>query len=262
MALPPLGRSRTSGAGRSAASTPSAHSAAHPDDPCAMRTECWSRAAGRRASTCGCVSCTSSQRRSQRRRVRAGRRADVDGERHVAWDEATEREVAQPALPLASVAPHGSRSTFRPASERGGRADGERPARSCAAGGRCAASVEVSRRAARRRASPRDGADLQHEPVRRRRPRGGAAADVLLGAHRAARRATASSSRSPIRPTRCAPRPSAARTTALGRCWSASEGERHTMLSSPIILPDYPRDRAREPGRPVRRRPRSTRCCG
>ena len=71
---------------------------------------------------------------------------------------------------------------------------------------------------------------------------------VLLDPHRAARRGAAL--RLAHRPARRAARGrrGAARTSAPGRCSSASEGERDTLLSSPIILEDHPRIAPESPG--------------
>ena len=60
--------------------------------------------------------------------------------------------------------------------------------------------------------------------------------------------ARARSSRCSIPPPPGARRPPPAATWAPGRCWSGEEGERDMMLSSPIILYDYPQIAPESPG--------------
>ena len=93
-----------------------------------MRAAVPARGRRRRASTCGCASCTSCAARCVARR-RAGRRARRSaGERHLAWDEAVEREVGGRRPSVRGRRP-------REPAERGPRATAARRAH---AGRRCA----------------------------------------------------------------------------------------------------------------------------
>ena len=78
---------------------PEAHSRGAPgDDPCAMRTEVPARGRGGERRGRACASCTSC---SAARSTRGGEPVDeleVDGERHLTWEEAVEREIVVPTL--------------------------------------------------------------------------------------------------------------------------------------------------------------------
>jgi hypothetical protein len=87
---------------------PAAHSAAHPDDPCVMRTECLLE--GPPEATLDVrvrflhVVARGVLRAAGAGALEAGDELTVGGERHVAWDEAAEREVAIGALDVGALA--------------------------------------------------------------------------------------------------------------------------------------------------------------
>ena len=171
----------------------------------------------------------------------------VGGERYVPWEEATEREVVTELRP-------GARERVEigvPAGEEhevlhdtAGEPVGivTRSWRALAGG------VEVG-------VASRWSADLSRitvrisntSAVRRRRPRGGAASDVLLDPHDPADRG---------RRAGLADRPSGNSPRGGRGCenigtWpvlAGEPGERHTVLSSPIILPDHPEIAPESPG--------------
>jgi hypothetical protein len=82
---------------------PPAHSEAHPDDPASMQTEVLLRA-DRATRVEITVRFLQVVRRSPARRGRGSQELElvdelfVDGERHLAWDEAVEREIRTPTL--------------------------------------------------------------------------------------------------------------------------------------------------------------------
>ena len=261
MAVPRGRRSRTSGAGRSAASTRAPQRRA-PRRPVGDADRVPARGRRRAAtSRCACASCTSSRAASRARGdgARAGRRAEVGGERHVAWDEAVEREVelrGDRRSSACSPAPRGDRRAGRRRARR--RCATRRARGGCvrAAGSALAGAVEVAAERARRERftalTVRD---------RRTRPRsaGGRArrrcAQTFCSTHtvlRAGRRRVRLAHRPAGGAARAGRRP--ARTTGT---WPVLVGDagraRHDAL-----LADHPAgppaDRAREPGRPVRRR--------
>ena len=86
---------------------PRAWTLRHPDDPCEMRAEILAQSAPRAPAVVRvCVRFLQVVRRRLARYDDSGVRyvdeIEVDGARHVAWDEAVEREVTLPPLPLAS----------------------------------------------------------------------------------------------------------------------------------------------------------------
>jgi len=82
---------------------PPGHSAAHPDDACAMQTECLVEGAGDARVDVTVRFLHVVQRDVARRGPEGLEPVDelvAGGERHVPWDEATERELAAPGLRL------------------------------------------------------------------------------------------------------------------------------------------------------------------
>ena len=164
----------------------------------------------------------------------------LDGEqRHLAWDEATERELGAGAYGFAiRPAPTSSRLAGASAARRAQLA-------SALAGG-----VDGRDGAAAARASHRVTVRIENTTAvaRAARPRRRAAAHVLLDARRPPRRARRL--RLAHRPARRAraTRPRPASTTALWPVLVGEEGERHTLLSSPIILEDHPQIAPESPG--------------
>ena len=177
-------------------------------------------------------------------RRRAGRRADVGGERHLSWDEAIEREVA-----VAGAGPRADRRSRPGAREEPLRA----AARSCARW----EALDGRGRASRVRAASPTGCARVTVEVANTTPwdgddrEDGAAAHVLLDARRAAR--DARRVRVADRSAGGAARRGGARaaTRACGRCSSARPPHGARLADHPR---GPPADRAREPGRPVRRR--------
>jgi hypothetical protein len=94
---------------------PPAHSARHPDDPPAMRTECLLRG-GPEATLEVRVRFLHVVARRVGRAIGDGLELvdeiEVEGERHVAWDEAAEREVAVGPARIGSVATSGRRAAI------------------------------------------------------------------------------------------------------------------------------------------------------
>ena len=235
-------RSRTSAAGRSAASTRAAHSARHPDDRWTMRTECLLEG-GRRARVDVRVRFLHVVARQVLRDGDAGRRAaSAGGVRHLSWDEAVEREIARRraraaraiAIPAGRAEePLAGGAIVRTWEALDGHASTCAPSRSPTASR--GSRVEIAN------TTPWDGGDRE-EALRRTfcsthtvlRTRGGAFVSQTDPPERAARR------RGGV-PQRAAP-------------WPVLVDERHTRAR----LADHPRgppaDRAREPRRPVRRR--------
>ena len=82
---------------------PERHAAAHPDDRCVMQTQCLARAEPEAQVEVRVRFLHVVERRVARLTDRGRELVDeltVDGERYVAWDEATEREVVVPALEI------------------------------------------------------------------------------------------------------------------------------------------------------------------
>ena len=209
------------------------------------------------AWTCACGSCTWS-RAASRARASAGfepvEELTVGDEHHVAWDEATEREVRLPATSLGSarVRAAPSRSTCRPA--RASRsAARRRPDRLAGALLRSWRALRGSgrrrRRAARPGRPPPDRAHRQHQ-----RPSTATTAQEALRQtfcsahtilHARGRRVPVAHGSARGAARRGAP---SARNTGTWPVLVGAEGERHTVLSSPIILPDYPQVAPESPG--------------
>ena len=232
---------------------PESHTDAHPDDPCLMQTECLIEGDG---------DCTVDVRARFLHVVARGvaRAADVGfepveeltvgDEHHVAWDEATEREVMLPATSLDELASGCSVAIDVPAGEReevlrdpAGQVAGALRRRWRSLSGRVGVAAEplgpgVHRLTVRiLNTSPCDSDDRQ-EALRQ----------TFCSAHTILH-AQGGEFLSVTDP------PEALRTEAA-ECantgtWPVlvgAEGERHTMLSSPIILPDYPQVAPESPG--------------
>ena len=226
---------------------PRAHSAAHPDDPAAMRTQCLVEGGADAARRGGrALPARGREPRHARReqRPRAGGRAD--GRRRASrrlgrGDRARDRVHAE------LVSGRTRRSTSPPAGARSWPTIGRR-AGMLVRSWRSLSGRSWSGHAARARASPGDGRDLE-----RHRLRGRVTARQALRRRSARRtpilevRGGAASSRSPtlrpeLRPGGGLPE---RRHLAGAR---GRRGERHTLLSSPIILPDYPEIAPESPG--------------
>jgi hypothetical protein len=80
---------------------PDAHSAAHPDDASTMQTECLIEGDDPQIEVR--VRFLHVVQRQVRRGEEIVDELEIDGERHVSWDEATEREVVGPELRLAAL---------------------------------------------------------------------------------------------------------------------------------------------------------------
>jgi len=174
----------------------------------------------------------------------------VDGTRHVAWDEATEREVTASGLALGALGePHELAIDF-PA--------GAGEEELCDAAGVRAGAFHRSWRALRGsvaiRAEPLGG-DLHRLTVRianasayTEHDRETALRQTFCSAHTVLRVAGGELVSMTDPPAHL--RADAERCENIGT-WPVlvgAEGERHTMLSSPIILPDYPQVAPESPG--------------
>ncbi len=219
-----------------------------------------SRARPACASRSACGSCTSSGARCRAWTRRAARSRSTSSrsaaQRHLTWDEATEREVSLPERSLAALRAGGTcPSTCRPVVR----------SRSCAATAAARGLVArswhgLARRGRRARRAPgpglhrRVGADRQHDAVGRRPARGGAAADVLLGAHGAAGRRGGTFVSLTDPPEALAEAAAACRNEGTWPVLVGAPGD----ANDAAVLADHPRGppahRPREPRRPVRRR--------
>jgi hypothetical protein len=231
---------------------PEAHSTAHPDDAAVMQTECLVEGARPRLELR--VRFLHVVLRQVARRRETGLEPvdelEVDGELHVSWDEATEREVVAPDLRLDALETPARLAIEVPA----GTSEEELRDRSGATVGAILRSwrplsgtVEVS-------ATPL-GADLHRLTVRIAN-----ASPFKSDDREEALRQTFCSAHTVLRATNGAfvsqTDPPDALTEEAENCenvgtWPVlvgGDGERHTMLSSPIILPDYPQVAPESPG--------------
>ena len=232
---------------------PEAHSEQHPDYAFGMQTEClleggeesgldvWS---GPPAS-CRARGCAG--RGPWARRVEE---LTVGDEHHVSWDEATEREMTSRGVPLAAVLSSGRTIEVDvPAGEtlqelRIRRA-GSR-ARCCAAGERCGAPSESAPR-------PRPGLHRLTVRIVNTSPFAGddrqeALRQTFCSAHTIlhADKGEFVSLTDPPGPLRA--EAAECRNAGTWPVLVGADGDRHTLLSSPIILPDYPQVAPESPG--------------
>ena len=255
VALPPLGDEEPAALDVRRRLPARAQRARIPTTAWAVRTRVPGRGRRRRASTCACASCTSSQRPAC---AGAGEPVDELDRRRRALcglgrgDGARGRAAGDARRVPARWRSHPGRARARGAVARGARA-GADLARARRARSRSPPS------ALGRGAAPGDGAGSQHDSVGRRRSRGGAAADVLLDAHRPARRRRRVRLADRSARASCAPSGGVRERRACGPCSSASRGERDTLLSSPIILRTTRGSRRRAPAT-CSTAARSTRC--
>jgi hypothetical protein len=212
---------------------PPAHSAAHPDDPAQMQAQVLIR--GRPLVEASVRFLHVVERQVLRSGVEPVDEIECDGERHVSWDEATEREISTGAQ-RADIVIEGGASREPVA---GGVIERRwRPLRG---------SLEV--------ASEESGGDVHRLTVtiRNETPWTGSDREDAL-------RQTFCSTHAVLRarggefvsltdpPAELAEAASACRNTG---CWPVlvgEDGDRTTMLCSPIILPDYPRVAPESPG--------------
>jgi hypothetical protein len=232
---------------------PRAHAEAHPDDRATMRAECLLTEDGDARVAVG-VRFLHVVERAVGRHTPAGlERLDelvVGDQRHLAWDEAVEREVAAPPLSVEALAA----GVRVPVAIAGGREEEELRD---PAGGRAGAIV--------RSWEPLEGAvELRAE----RLPGGVARISVRIanttpwdgGGREAALRRTFCSTHAVLRATgggfvSLTDPPEELREAAAGcrneGCWPVLVGEpgdRSTLLASPIILEDHPRIAPESPG--------------
>ena len=180
-------------------------------------------------------------------RARTGEAVDeltVGGKRHLAWDEAVEREVG--AGRAARRARRRDGADRHPGRARGGALRPAAPARSCAPGSRSRA------RSTSRPSRAADGVARRDGRIANTTPWAAASARRRCGG-RSARPTRCCASRGGAfvsltdPPERCAPR-RRCRNEGAGRCWSASRASATRCSSSPIILEDHPRIAPESPG--------------
>ncbi len=215
---------------------PRSHSEAHPDDRAGVVTQCLVEGSGDPRIDVGLRFLHVVERR-----VRSGGafvdEVTVEGERYVAWDEATERESRQSAVGSRQIDIPAGESEEQVADRRHAGSDaGEScgansmsPPSSCGLG--CTASPCASRTRRRSRAT-----------ARRR------------FARRSARRTSSSRSKDSEfvsltdPPEELRAEAEACSNEGLWPVLVGAEGERHTLLASPIILSDYPQIAPESPG--------------
>jgi hypothetical protein len=221
---------------------PPAHAALHPDDPSSMQTEV--------LVTGGAVSVTVRFLQVVKRKVLDPSGREVDelesgGERHLAWDEAVEREIAVPPQALDALATSNTISIeFMPGTER----------EELAAGALLRSWHGLRGQLEVRSAPLRSGVWRLSAEIVNETPfeRGGSRQDALAR--------TFCSTHTLLRVHRgefvSATDPPPELTDAAGSCvnrgtWpvlAGQPGDRTTVLSSPIILEDYPRVAPESPG--------------
>jgi hydrogenase maturation protease len=224
---------------------PEAHAARHTDDPATMQTECLLEARD------GCrvdvrVRFLHVVARQVARAGAAGLEPvdelAVDGERHVSWDEAVEREVRIADIPLGATRDAGIEV---PAGE---------SAEALAAQGALLRSWKALRGKVETTITPvKRGLHRVHVRIRNVSPfegrdRQDALRQTFCSAHTILHAGGGAfvSLTDPPPPLRAAA--DACRNAGTWPVLVGEEGERHTMLSSPIILPDYPQVAPESPG--------------
>jgi hypothetical protein len=212
---------------------PPAHSAVHPDDPAQMQAQVL--VCGRPAVDASVRFLHVVERQVLRNGVDPVDELEGDGERHLSWDEATEREVSTGAQ-RADIAIEGG-SARQPIA--GGAIERRwRPLRG---------SLEV--------ASEEVGGDVHRLTVRIRNEtpwtgsdREDALRQTFCSTHAVLRARSGEFVSLTDPPAELADAAAACRNTG---CWPVlvgEEGDRATMLCSPIILPDYPQVAPESPG--------------
>jgi hypothetical protein len=217
---------------------PPRHAALHPDDPATMRTQLLVHGPGEAEVE---VTVRFLQVIARQPLDAAGAPVDAleaDGERHVAWEEAREREL-----------------TLRTAVERPERAAleiaGGRAVESLAGGGEIARTWEPLKGSVSVRGEPLR-ADLHRLTVEiaNATPFDGGARELalrrsLVSAHTLLRCPEARFVSPTDPPAELA---TAAATCASAGTWPVLVGDAHTVLSSPIVLPDHPAVAPESPG--------------
>lgn len=223
---------------------PGGWSAAHPDDPCELRAACLLEG-GPETVLDVQLRFLHVVARELRRGEQLVEALEIDGERHVAWDEASEREVAALGLrPASLAAPH--RAEFEiPGGER------EEPLRDDAAivrrWGPLRGALEVA-------AHPvEDGVVRIDVAVRNTTSWGGGDREATLrqafcSTHVVlhARGGAFVSATDP--PERLQAAAAACESRGLWPALAGEPGDRSTMLFAPIILPDHPEIAPESPG--------------
>jgi hypothetical protein len=232
---------------------PQAHSARHSDDPCTMQTQCLLEGGpGTRLDVR--VRFLQVVRR-QALRDRAGRlepveELEVEGERHLSWEEATEREFGPEGLSLGRLpCPHGTPievpagSRYEDLKDSAGRRVGalERSWRTLAG----ALDVQAQgvepglfRITARISNTSPYGGQLREQALER----------TFCSTHTVLRTAGGAFISSTDPPPGLAGHVEACENIRTWPVLVGEDGERHTVLSSPIILPDYPQVAPESPG--------------
>jgi hypothetical protein len=208
---------------------PPAHSAVHPDDPAQMQAQVLVR--GRPAVEASARFLHVVERQVLRNGVEPVDQLECDGERHVSWDEATEREISTGAIDIEGG------SAREPIA--GGAIERRwRPLRGALEVTTEAAGDDVLRLTATiRNETPWAGGDRED-----------ALRQTFCSTHMVLRARGGSFVSLTDPPAELADAAAACRNTG---CWPVlvgEEGERSTILCSPIILPDYPRVAPESPG--------------
>ena len=232
---------------------PDAHTERHPDDSCVMQTECLVEAGG----DCRLDVRVRFLHVVARQIAQAGdaglERVDeltVGDDHHVSWDEATEREVKLTGVPVADLARGRSVAVDFPAGESiedlrdgSGRVAGALLRSWKALAGSVGVATEELERGLHRltvrivNASPFAGDDREQ-----------ALRQTFCSAHMvlSARGGAFVSQTDP--PAQLRAQAEGSRNIGTWPVLVGEEGERHTVLSSPIILPDYPQVAPESPG--------------
>jgi hypothetical protein len=231
---------------------PERHSAAHPDDRCMMQTQCLA-VAEPEAGVEVRVRFLQVVERRVARLTDGGRELvdelTVDGERYVAWDEATEREVVVPALGIGGVSRE--RVEFRVLAgeefELVHAADGEPAGILCRSWGALAGNVEA--------VSEPVGPDVFRISVRISN-----VSPFTEGDRERALRATFCSTHIIMQieggelvsmtdpPDELRELAESCVNVGTWPVLAGEPGDHHTVLSSPIILPDHPEIAPESPG--------------
>ena len=233
---------------------PPLHSAAHPDDPGTMRTECLVEGGADARIEIRVRFLHVVARGVVRERDGGRERVDaltVGDERYVSWDEATEREAATGAIPLGELAssPHTAPIDF-PAGESeeelrdasGRRAGALVHSWRGLAGTVEVSAVELDRGLHRLRVEVRNESDFQAGDREEALRQTFCATHTIL----CAKDGRFVSLTDP--PPQMRAQVDRCENVATWPVLVGADGERDTMLSSPIILPDYPRIAPESPG--------------
>jgi hypothetical protein len=232
---------------------PAAHAREHPDDACVMRTQCLLEAPDD-AIVDVRVRFLHLLRRDVLEATPGGLTAvdelTVDGERHLAWEEAVEREIGAPGLSLAALAePHRVPVDVpaETAEEPLTRSDGTVAGALRRSWRQLEGSVTVG--------AERLGAGLHRVTVTIENTsaaeglsREAALARTLCSTHTVLRARAGGFASLTDPPEHLREAAAACRNTGTWPVLVGEPNERHTLLSSPIILEDHPRIAPESPG--------------